>query len=88
MRAVVRRLRLLEERFVPQVDLASHRVADLIRERRRRRLEASGQPVEYLVSETMSPAPGSGRLSVAETLRICRKLRLERGRVLEGERDP
>jgi len=85
MRAVVRRLRLLEERFVPQVDLASQRLADLIRDRRRRRLEASGQPFDDLVPE--SPAPGSRCLSVAETLRICRQRRLERGRVLEGEQD-
>jgi len=68
---------------MPQVDLASQRLADLIRDRRRRRLEASGQPFDDLVPETMSTAPGNRRLSVAETLRMCRQRRLERGRVLE-----
>jgi hypothetical protein len=87
MRAVIRRLQRLEERCVPQVDLASQRLADLIRDRRRRRLEASGQPFDDLVSETMSPAPGGRCLSVAEMLRMCRQRRLERSRVLEGERD-
>jgi hypothetical protein len=87
MKAMIRRLRLLEERLVPQVDLASQRLADLLRDRRRRRLEASGQPFEDLAPETMSTAPGSMRLSVAETLRMCRQRRPERGRVLEGERD-
>jgi len=70
-------------RFVPQADLASQRVADLIRDRRRRRFEAGGQPFEDLVPERVSPSPGNSRLTVAETLRICRKRRLEHSRALE-----
>ena len=67
MRAVWRRLHRLEEMLVPKIDLASQGVADLIRERRRRRLEESGQPFEDCVRESGSPAYVA-RLSVAETL--------------------
>ena len=72
MKAVIRRLRRLEEKFVPQEDRESQRVADLIRERRRRRFEASGQPFK---DEPRAVAPpGSGRrLSIAETLRRGRQ---------------
>jgi hypothetical protein len=44
MRTIVRRLRRLEGRFAPHVDDEGRTLADVIRERRRRRLEASGQP--------------------------------------------
>jgi hypothetical protein len=87
MKAVIRRLRLLEERLVPQVDLASQRLADVLRDRRRRCLEASGQHFDDLVTDRVVPAPGDRYLSVAETLRMCRQERLERGRVLEAEQD-
>jgi hypothetical protein len=57
-------------------------VASLLRERRRRRLEASGEPFENrpLVSVW------SGRvLSVAETLRLCRQERPHRQRAAQEE---
>jgi hypothetical protein len=72
---------------VPQVDLASQRAADLIRDRRRLRLEASGQVFEVSVPESVSPAPGNRRLSVAETLRMCRGRRIEPGWVPERGQD-
>lgn len=87
MRAVIRRLRLLEERLVPQVDLASQRVADLIRERRRSRLEGNGLPFEDFVPERVSPASGTRCLSAAETLRMCRQQRIEHGRASERGQD-
>ena len=72
MRAVIRRLCRLEEKFVPQEDPESLRIADLLRERRRRRLEASGQPFEDAPRETVYAGPGR-RLSIAETLRLGRQ---------------
>ena len=48
--------------------MASQRAAELFRERRRRRLEASGQPFEDRARYRASADPGR-RLSVAETLR-------------------
>jgi hypothetical protein len=87
MRAVLRRLRLLEERCLPQVDLRSQRVADLIRQRRRLRLEGNGQPFEDFGRERVSPAPAARCLSVAETMRMCRGQRLERGLAPERGQD-
>jgi hypothetical protein len=60
----------------PKPNLASQRAAELLRERRRRRLEASGEPFEELMQPIVTP-PGR-RLSVAETLRLCRRLAQER----------
>jgi hypothetical protein len=46
MRTIIRRLRRLEERFVPPVDEEGRRLAEVLWERRRRRLEASRMPLE------------------------------------------
>jgi hypothetical protein len=84
MRAVWRRLHRLEEMLVPKIDLASQGVADLIRERRRRRLEESGQPFEDYVRDSASPAYVAP-LSVAVTLRLCRRQRIKRYCAAPGE---
>ena len=73
MKAVIRRLRRLEEAFMPQVDLAAQRLSDLLRERRRRRLEASGEPFDELDWASLGLPPGT-RLSESETLRLARPL--------------
>ena len=74
MRAIVRRLRQLEGRLAPEVDHRTCETASLLRERRRRRLEASGQP--FLdVPRTPTLAPRKC-MSVAETLRNRRRERL------------
>ena len=69
MNTLARRVRRLQRRLVPQVDLESQRLAELIRERRRSRLEAAGQPYEELAWDTVALPPGR-RLSIAETIRI------------------
>jgi hypothetical protein len=75
MKAFIRRLHRLEENAMPQVDLASQRNADLLRERRRRRMEAAGIP---FVDLSRAPAlHGARRLSVAETLRDIRRTRYQ-----------
>jgi hypothetical protein len=61
----------------PKRDVASQRPAELLRERRRRLLEAAGQPYEELPLLTMALPPGR-RLSIAETLLIGRKLAQQR----------
>jgi hypothetical protein len=79
MRMILRRLTLLEARSMPRVDWASQQTADLLRERRRRRLEAAGLPFED--RQPRSPLLNQGRLlSFAETLRLCRQERSRRQR--------
>jgi hypothetical protein len=77
MRAIVRRVGRLEGRLTPKGNAASSRVAGLLQDRRRRRLEASGQPFEDSSRDNMPPGP-RGCLSVAETLRLRRRQRLDR----------
>ena len=57
----------------------SQLVADLLRERRRRRCEASGQPFEEFPLQPNSALPGRRR-SIAETLRLHRLEAYERNR--------
>ena len=74
MRAVIGRLRRLENRVGPQRYMERQRLADLLRDRRRRRLEASGEPFEDLPLEGVAPGPVR-YLSVPETLRLSLVLR-------------
>jgi len=80
MRNLVRRLKQLETgRADATINLKSQRIAEVILERRRRRLAQSGIPVEEV--RRPEPAPGP-RMSMAETLRFHRAARL-RGHQLE-----
>jgi hypothetical protein len=61
MKSVIRRLHQLERRLAPQADAQadqSLRVASVIRERHRRRLEANGEPLEELPLQPTSVLPG------------------------------
>jgi hypothetical protein len=74
MKAVIRRLHQLERQLAPETKaglFASLSVATLIRERRRRRCEASAEPFEELPHLCATLPPGR-RLSIAETLRMGR----------------
>jgi hypothetical protein len=74
VKALVTRIRRLEQRNVTAEDTKSQLLANLIRERRRRRLEASGERFEELPESPMRVAPRPGRrLSYAETLRHARQ---------------
>jgi hypothetical protein len=77
MKVMFRRLRRLEERMAPKPDIATQRAAELIRERRRQRLEAAGQPYEELPWHTVALLPGR-RLSIAEAIRLGRQLAQQR----------
>jgi hypothetical protein len=77
MKVMFRRLRRLEERLAPKPDAASERAAEVIRERRRRRLEAAGQPYEELSWHTIE-LPSGRRLSIAEAIRLGRQLAQQR----------
>ena len=68
MRTLSRRVRKLEERISPQEDPERRRLVELIRERRRRRLQESGQPFEeeHCVVD-------AGARSIAEVLRSARR---------------
>jgi hypothetical protein len=54
MRTISRRLRRIEERFAPQENEEVGRLVTLLRERRRRRLEASGEPLEVRRFEALT----------------------------------
>jgi hypothetical protein len=78
MKAVIRRLHQLERRLAPQTQagfFVSLSLAAAIRERRRRRCEASGEPFEKMPPPCVPPTAGK-HLSIAETLRMGRKLRI------------
>jgi hypothetical protein len=77
MKAMFRRLRRLENRIAPKPDALSQRTAELIRERRRQRLEAAGEPYEELPWHSVGLVPGR-QLSIAETIRIGRQLAQQR----------
>lgn len=74
MKGVIRRLARLEAGLIPKVDAVSLQLVNLLLERRRRRLEASGLFVE---EELPSGASMDSRpcLSLAETLRLRRQER-------------
>jgi len=74
MRSLVRRLTHLEERLVPEVDQRTAEAAQMLRERRRRRLEAEGKP--FVATPPVPRLPSGRCMSVAETLRHCRAQRL------------
>jgi hypothetical protein len=54
MKAIDRRLRRLEESFAPQENEEVRSLVALLRERRRRRLEASGEPLEVRRFEALT----------------------------------
>ena len=84
MKTIFRRLGQLEARSAPKVNHRIRQLADELGERRRRRLEASGQqPEEELDWASLHLPPGT-RLSCAETLRMARQLRLKRDRERGG----
>jgi len=85
MRTIIRRVGRLESKLAPPGNPASQRVAGLLRERRRRRLEANGEPFEDSSRANMSPAP-RGWLSAAETLRLRRRQRFEGSHPLQEGR--
>ena len=66
MKAIITRLRRLETKLFPEADDESQRLADLLWERRRRRLAASGQPAE----ERPRPTSPGRRMTIGETLRL------------------
>jgi hypothetical protein len=75
MIALTRRLSRLEDRFVPRDDPERRRLAELLRARRRRRIEESGQ-----VYVEPDPMPEDFRsFTIAEVLRARRRSRQPAG---------
>ena len=72
MKAIDRRLRRLQERFAPQENEEVRSLVTLLRERRRRRLEASGEPFESRPCERLTDDQ-IRHLSVADILRRGRR---------------
>ena len=72
MRAIDRRLRRLAESFAPQEHEEVTRLVTLLRERHRRRLEASGEPFESRPCERFTDDQ-TRHLSVADVLRMGRR---------------
>jgi hypothetical protein len=80
MKTIIRRLGQLEVRLVPKIHHRMEREAAILRERRRRRLEASDLPIEEELDWSSLSLPSGTRLSRAETLQYVRQLRLKRNR--------
>ena len=72
MRAIDRRLRKLQDRFAPEASEEDFRSVTLLRERRRRRLEASGEPFEMRPCERFADDQNR-QLTVADVLRMGRR---------------
>jgi hypothetical protein len=67
MKAVFRRRRRIEAQLAPKPNAVAQRAVEVLRERRRRRAEASGEHFDELGRGRATPPPG-GYLSAAETL--------------------
>ena len=74
MNAMFRRLQRIEARLAPKPNAVAQRAVEVLRERRRRRAIATGEPYVEQPLSTPMPSPGR-RLSVTETLRRRRQLR-------------
>jgi hypothetical protein len=72
MKAIDRRLRRLQERIAPQENEEVVRLVALLRERRRRRAEANGEPFEVRPCEALTDDQ-KRPLSIAEILRSGRR---------------
>jgi hypothetical protein len=79
MNAIARRVQRLEKQFAPRLDDQGRSVADMIRERRLRRLAAEGkEPEPELPWRREDHFDANGRpLSVGEIIRNRRSLRLQ-----------
>lgn len=75
MRAVIRRLRRLEERLTPAADYESPAWMEILRERRQRRADASGLPYEEFRREPILDEHGRRPATWAEVLRLHRARR-------------
>jgi hypothetical protein len=90
MKTLLRRLDQLETLSAPKVNHRMRQLADELGERRRRRLEASGQPPEEELDWASLNLPAGRRLTSAETLRMALRLKRDRarggiGRPVQGE---
>jgi hypothetical protein len=77
MNAILRRLDRIEQSLAPKATAQDRRmaeIADLIRERRRQRLQAAGLPFQE--PPPFPPDYHGRRLSIAETIRARREERL------------
>ena len=72
MKAIDRRLRRLEESFAPQDNEEVRHLVELLRARRRRRLEVSGEPFQVRPFERLSDDQ-TRPLSIADILRSGRR---------------
>ena len=82
MRAITRRLRLLEAELAPRVNPATQRPADILAERQR----AGGHIHEPLDRASLNLPPGT-HLNCRETLRLANQLRRERDRQRRATRE-
>jgi hypothetical protein len=71
MRTISRRLRRLEDSFAPPENEQGESLAELIRARRRRRAEVSGEPFEVRPCEVIHDQ--DRQLSVSDILRSGRR---------------
>jgi hypothetical protein len=85
MKTILRRLHWLEGKLTPPVNPALQRLVDELRERQRRRLEASGQPFDDDMPESICIPPGGRPMNSAEALRFCLEERRRARRQAQGK---
>jgi hypothetical protein len=71
MRAITNRIRRLEVRLAPHVDMQEYNLAIILHERHRARLEGEGIRAHELPPPPEAPSPGARYLSASETLTLC-----------------
>jgi hypothetical protein len=84
MKALKRRIRRLEQRLAPQPASKGPSAVDILRERRRRRLEAAGQPIEEPAPAQLASGAGRPR-NVVEILRQAYERNRDRAGSNHGE---
>src|SRR5260370_11027290 len=83
MKVLKVRIRRLEQRLAPQPASKGPSAVDILRERRRRRLEAAGQPIEEPVPTQLTSGSGRPR-SVVDILRQAYERNRDRVRSNRG----
>lgn len=78
MRTILRRLCRLEKEVAPAIDYESFRLANEILDRRRRRLEASGEPFEDVPRLVPGPGPYLSHRDSLRSILQERRSRIDR----------
>ena len=86
MKAITNRIRRLEIRLSPQLDLEGYSLARILYERRRRRREREGVAAEELPPSLEPPTPGFNPMRLTLSLEETHRRRCELREAQTGQR--